>query len=343
MRLMNSEAANYALGLLSMLAMLDSSSLPLSLFEEAWRGTRADIYTDTFNSCTDWRSAYSQIIPNLPRFLGADHDTWDAFAILEAIHLLESYSLLKLDISGNSQSISTHPLTHAWAKDRQDIVTQQDSWRLSGSMLHTSCATDHHHFWTDHGDKIIPHSVAILTAETQILGQPTSLAVSILHQCGMNWMKTDISKLDGALQIRDRLISWAKPDSRIVDAQWLPLYYLFGIEMIKIGGAMEAVAILEDVVIMGKPQLPDEHPHRRSWTCALAYSYLYDHKVAEARSLLEDMFDNGKFIISAGFMPIFIALCDVCKQVGNDTKLISILKKTIEEHYALAQTRHWTS
>lgn len=73
-------------------------------------------------------------VSHLLPFIRADEETWDSFRLVEAVHLLEAYSLVAVNGSGDAMSITMHPLTHAWARDRQGVKQQQQSWLAHNGM-----------------------------------------------------------------------------------------------------------------------------------------------------------------------------------------------------------------
>ena len=118
------EAASDALQLLPVLAMLASTPLPLSLFEVVWKGAQhisheATAEDNDVSYLNTWHVA--QLLP----LLEADGEAWDSFRLVEAVRLLEAYSLVVVSAAGDTMSVSMHALTHAWAKDRQDPKLQR--------------------------------------------------------------------------------------------------------------------------------------------------------------------------------------------------------------------------
>jgi hypothetical protein len=82
-----------------------------------------DVYA-TFEASADILAVLMQI----------DADAWDSFRLIEAIHLLQAFSLVSTDTHSGYLSVSMHPLIHAWARDRQDADRQHHSWLTAGCL-----------------------------------------------------------------------------------------------------------------------------------------------------------------------------------------------------------------
>jgi hypothetical protein len=60
---------------------------------------------------------------------------WDSFRLIEAINLLKALSLVLTDTHSGFLSVSIYPLTHAWARDRQEQAEQHNSWITTGCLV----------------------------------------------------------------------------------------------------------------------------------------------------------------------------------------------------------------
>jgi len=123
-----------ALSLLGILSVLHSGILPLSVFEQAWKGSRTvlrSIATDENDEAqllTEWH------LSKLPAFLAIDIGSWDGYRLKRAASILAHLSLITLHQLSGSSGVSMHPLAHAWAKDRLN-EQQQRTTKLSVGCL----------------------------------------------------------------------------------------------------------------------------------------------------------------------------------------------------------------
>jgi hypothetical protein len=112
----NTDSARDALQLLSVLAALGTTPLPLLVFEAAWKGSRT-ISMDSSgndNSNDDLRRLTSCHLSRLLSLISPDSCEWDSFRLVEAVNQLKSFSLVSTEILNNSGlSVSMHPLIHA--------------------------------------------------------------------------------------------------------------------------------------------------------------------------------------------------------------------------------------
>ncbi|KIM94573.1 hypothetical protein OIDMADRAFT_45566 [Oidiodendron maius Zn] len=134
--------------------MLDSSFLPLQIFQDAWNGCKkvpeANVVSTT--SIDD----LSQIhVSSLPSFVVAEEAEWDSYRLIEATSLLASLSLVTRNNLDGLPGISMHPLTHAWAKDRQNAKQQGAAWMTSGCILGFSRSNNY--LWQTQERRLLPH------------------------------------------------------------------------------------------------------------------------------------------------------------------------------------------
>jgi hypothetical protein len=126
-----------ALQLLSMLAAYGPGRLPLPVSEGGWKGAQSVSPRtgddDDAIQLTLWH------VSHLPPLVQANSKTWDSFRPIEAVSLLKAFSLVSTDTDSGFLSISMHPLTHAWARDRQAATEQHESWVKAGCLIAISC------------------------------------------------------------------------------------------------------------------------------------------------------------------------------------------------------------
>ncbi|KAG9239961.1 P-loop containing nucleoside triphosphate hydrolase protein, partial [Calycina marina] len=154
-----SESAGDALHLLEILSMLDSSLLALQIFEEAWKGCQNVLRNNSVRARgIDEFSLYH--VSQLPSFIVLEKDEWNSFRLIEAISLLASLSLvIRHDLDGDL-GLSMHPLTHAWAKDRQDSERQGVAWVVAGCVLGFSRSNTR--MWQEQERRLLPHILSYL-------------------------------------------------------------------------------------------------------------------------------------------------------------------------------------
>jgi tetratricopeptide (TPR) repeat protein len=279
------EAAQDALQVLSMFSMLGCSPLPLAIFEAAWRGAQEIAMTTVDDDYIDIPSPWH--VKQLISLVEVDADEWDSFRVTEAIHLLTSLSLITANNKDGQASISMHPLTHAWAKDRQERRAQDQSWIATGSMIALSKSNDI--LWRSYERQLRPHLHAYLDREmSEMFGcGPQLMVVRIVFSCGLllNQMRDD-SRL---FSLMNGLFSKLSLNSGTARKEWVSLYNLAGRNLHNYGRVKEAVSLLEEVVKIQEQTLAAEHPDRLTSQHELAGAYQANGQVKEAVSLLEEV------------------------------------------------------
>lgn len=106
--------------------MLDSAVLPLQIFQCAWKGSKKVLGTSS-EKTSEIDAVSRSHVEQLPGFLVVGGEEWDPFRLNGARSELVSLSLVtRHDING-LVGLSMHLLTHAWAKDRQDLKQQKQA------------------------------------------------------------------------------------------------------------------------------------------------------------------------------------------------------------------------
>ena len=277
------KSASNALRLLEILLMLGSSVLPLQIFEEGWKGCKKTC--DANNEATAIDEFSQDHISQLPSFMVPEGDEWDYFRLVEAVSLLASLSIVTRHNLDNDKGVSMHPLTHAWAKDRQDSNCQSVVWIATGCILGFSQSNTR--FWQTQERLLLPHILSYLDIKVKKAFESASEAVisPILLKCG--WvllaMRQDL-KLSHLIQdLLVELDQGANEPSR----ELLPLYDLQARSLRNVGQVKEAVDLLEKVVAIEATTLPETHPDRLASQHAPAVVYEANGQVKEAVDLLE--------------------------------------------------------
>ncbi|KFX98191.1 hypothetical protein V490_02429 [Pseudogymnoascus sp. VKM F-3557] len=280
-----SEAASDALQLLGILSMLDSSVLPLQIFQSAWGGCSIADSVD---------ESYIELITishvsQLPTFVMADSDEWDSYRLTEAKDLLASLSLVTEHDLDGSPGVSMHPLAHAWAKDRQDSTEQSLTWIATGCVLELSQFDIH--TWQKQERRLLPHIQTFvdiwINREVSLRSKP--IVIPIIIQCGyaLQGMRQDMrpdSKLHCLL--KDIFAELGiKPEEFL--KEFLPLYGLQARSLADIGHHGKAVELLEHVVKIKATALAEDHPNQLASQHELAVAYRSNGQVNKAVELLE--------------------------------------------------------
>jgi tetratricopeptide (TPR) repeat protein len=214
-----------------------------------------------------------------------DGAEWDQYRLIEATSLLESLSLVKRHSLGGSSGLSMHPLTHAWAKDRQDLKQQGEAWIATGCVLTFSRFNTR--MWQTQGRLLLPHVQSYLDIEiSKALSFSSEAAViPILLKCG--WSLVDMRQ-DSRLGhlLKDMFITFGKSPEQPLEES-LPLYDLHASSLFNLGKIKRAMELLEHVVKIRETTLAEAHRDRLASQHALALAYRSNGQVKEAVKMLE--------------------------------------------------------
>jgi tetratricopeptide (TPR) repeat protein len=280
------EAEVDALQLLAVLAACGPNRLPLALFEAGWKDARY-FSRNTDQQGTTQLSTWhlSRLLPLLQ--IGAAE--WNSSRLTKAVHMLQSLSLVSTNDYDGVLSVSMHPLIHAWARDRQSMTEQHNSWIAAGclfAMLDRDSA-----FWLKSRWQLRPH-VQALTAwdiSKMFASEPPRKVTTIVVACGwMLYRMRDDSKL---FDLMCSLFNHLGLDPCTVHRKWADVYGLTASNFHNMVRIKEAVSLLEQLVKITE-HLRDNHSKRLKFQFALAQAYLVDGQVKEAAALLEHVAKN---------------------------------------------------
>ncbi|KAL9628781.1 MAG: hypothetical protein Q9204_005667 [Flavoplaca sp. TL-2023a] len=338
------EAAQDALQLLSMLGMCAASRIPLQrLFEEGWKG--AQIVSSSTSSNKD----YSDIldtwhVSHLPWLLKADADAWDPFRLVEAIGLLNAFSLVSADTHDDLLSVSMHPLTSAWALDRLGAAAQHNAWLATGCLM---AVANHDHMLGYMLWKLVrqlqPHLEALTSfgVEDMFASEPPVKISSMITRCGwlLHELRDDVKLKD----LMDNLMLYLNMDPLIVDVRWLPVYDLLASSLRSHGKALEAVSLLEQVVDIKKQILAEDDYARLFSEHTLACAYIENEQVERAVSLLEQvvqveeqilaMDDSARLASQHELARAYQANGQIEKAVSVIEQVVQVEEQTIAENH----------
>jgi hypothetical protein len=285
LQLSPTESAADALQLLPVLAICGPSRLPLPLFEAGWKGAQSissrNAGDNDIIKLTPW------YISHLLPLLQTDANAWDSFRLIEAINLLKAFSLVSTDRYDGFLSVSMHPLTHAWARDRQEMAEQHDSWVTTGCLV--AISRGNRDFWRQHKRQLQPHVQVLIAWEINRMftSEPLVEITSILINCG--WLLYDMRDDIKLFVLMQSLFTYLSLDPRTVDRDWLAVYDLTACNLVNYGKVKDAVSLLEQVVKIREQTLAEDHPSRLASQHALARAYQANGQVKEAVSLLEQV------------------------------------------------------
>lgn len=332
------ETARDALQLLSVLSMMTPSPLPLRLFKTAWEECQKREFLNDADDDGDVRDLTTRHVDHLISPLKLRAGSWDSHQLVEAIHLLKSLSLLSEETSNGLTSISMHPLTHSWARDRQSPDSQVQSWFATGSMIALSGMTYHStgndDLWSPHNRQLRPHLLEFMNLETDDVFEkgPKIMIARILYRCGwlLYSMREDYT-LRGSL---DELFERLGLERENVSEAWLPLHELAAYNLKNCGRPSEAVTQLEGIVEIRNATLPEEHSARLKSQLELAIAYDLDGRVADARSLLEQVVEVHKRLSlpreEAELLSSQHALAMVYVQSGRVAEAVTLLEQVVK-------------
>jgi hypothetical protein len=275
------ESARDALRLLEILSMFDSSVLPFQIFEEAWKGCKEISQANDEDRGIDEFSRYHVL--QLPKLIVPDEDEWDHFRLTEASALLVSLSLATRQDLNSCVGLSMHPLTHAWAKDRQDSKRQGVAWIATGCVLGFSRSNTR--MWRTQERRLLPHVLSYLDLKVKKAFDLASKTVitSILLKCGWALLgmrqDTRLGQLlqDMFLELRQ------KPDKPSEDL--LPLYDLQARSLMDLGRNKAARELLEQVIRIRETTQPKTHPSTLTTMSNLAGVLVSRGKYADAEAI----------------------------------------------------------
>ncbi|KAI4127097.1 MAG: hypothetical protein LQ338_003383 [Usnochroma carphineum] len=327
---MQTEVATDALQLLPVLGTCAASRLPLPLFEAAWK--RAQII-DSSNTTDDDDSLNLSLwhVAHLPPFLQADADAWDSFRLVEAVSLLKAFSFVSTDTHDEFLSVSMHPLTNAWARDRLDKMAQHDACLATGCLMAISGGDET--LWRKQGRQLQPHLESLMSWDLDGIFalEPTRKITCIITKCGwLLYQMRDDAKLS---VLMSNLMTYLILDPLIVDAKWLPVYDLTARNLVDFGRSPEAVPLLEQVVQIREQTLPKNHSDRLVSQHELARAYLVNRQVKEAVSLLEQVVQIREQILAEDHPERLVSqheLARAYKANGQVKEAVSLLEQVVQ-------------
>ncbi|KAG4431351.1 hypothetical protein IFR05_013165 [Cadophora sp. M221] len=280
-----SKSASDALRLLEILSMLGFNVLPLQIFEEAWKGCK-EILQDSDKARTI--DEFSQDhVSQLPNFVVPNEDEWDPFRLIEAVSLLASLSLVTRHDLNNGKGLSMHPLTHAWAKDRQYSKCQGVAWIAAGCVLGFSRASTR--MWQTQERHLLSQIQSYLDVKisTVLSFGSEVIVIPIILKCG--WTLLDMRQDSRLSHLLEDIFTELRKKPEEPLQEFLPLYDLQARSLLNIGKEKIALALLEKLVKAREATIVKDHPDLLASQHTLARAYNANGQVKDAVELHEQV------------------------------------------------------
>ncbi|KAF4954960.1 hypothetical protein FSARC_11989 [Fusarium sarcochroum] len=333
----DTEAANDALQLLSLLSILGNSPIPLQVFEEAWKQSR-DITqkSDNTEANNDLRHLTSWHIPRLPQFSAPETSQWDSFQLIEAVNLLKTYSLISTEVSDKSElSVSMHPLVYVWANERLSPTQLHQSWIASGCLI--ALFSPNLVFWQKHQRQFHAHIHALLSRERSQLfsREPPAMIVRIFMSCA--WQLYKMRDDERLLDLLDGILQDLNLDNMIVETQWLGIYELRGRGLIYHGRVKEAVVLMKQVVKAKEKTMAEADYSRLASQHVLSKVYQADGQIQKAIALMEHVAKVNEKILAEDDRSRLASQCGLAQVYQLDGQLQKAV--TLMEHVVAINER----
>ena len=331
----NNQAADDALQLLQILSMLSRNSLPVRMFEAAWKGAQEVLDEADENNRIARLSKWH--VSRLPAFIPAEYEEWDDFRLCEAGHLLASLSLITRSTENDTTAYSMHPLTHAWAKDRQSRKQQEQAWTSAGSIIALSQWDKQ--LWREYERALRPHLRSLVGAEMVMFSYGPQLKIAqILLRCGRLLLKM---REDHRLYtLITTIIAEMSLDSQTPPEDSLSLFDLAARNLRHMGKPQEAVRLLERVYQVREKILAEDHPDRLASQHALAIAYESNGQVEKAIQLLEHVVQVQEKTLAEDHPDRLAsqhALAVAYQSNGQVEKAIQLLEHVVQAEKILAE------
>lgn len=271
-----------ALNLLHILGFLHLQDIPESMFTRA----REDViaiheHINRVGPLDEIHQLSQRQTSRLPNFMMQENDTaMDSFLwrLRKALDLLESYSLIKITISGESLSFSMHPLVHTWTRIRHDLVIQETGWKAAGCIIALSMHGSEYNVFLE---KLRSHVVAYLNyLSSESLVTMTDLEICQTHY-KVSWLLVHLNegpKCRSLLDMLETSEAWAGARAR----SDLQVQVLTASCFDEEGRPHEAVELLEQLMCMGHADAPEVQQ-------VLTMAYVHSNQHQKAIVLLEQI------------------------------------------------------
>jgi tetratricopeptide (TPR) repeat protein len=280
------QASEDALELLPLLAMCNPSQLPLFIFEDAWKLAQWIRSTNP-----DYEKPIRRLLPSqwhvskLPLFVRGIGPTWDSFRLVEAVHALEALALVSFHRGKGTESVSMHPLVHAWARDRQDHQEEQVSWVSIGCIFAMIYMSKHQLYYM----QLLPHVHALISRDMKSAfhQMPEMEIATIFVGCGERLCHMRGDRI--LSELLDRLCSYLGLMDLLVDSEWIYLFALISFNLEACGKTQDAAHVLQEAVRICEETLPETDEFRLLLQRRLATLYKGQGKIEKAIWILKQL------------------------------------------------------
>ncbi|KAL5321236.1 hypothetical protein ACEPPN_012050 [Leptodophora sp. 'Broadleaf-Isolate-01'] len=310
------ESASDALRLLEILSMLSSSVLPLQIFEEAWKGSRK------ISQASDEAKGIDEFsrdhVSQLPSFIVPEEDEWDPFRLIEASSRLASLSLATRQDLDGGVVLSMHPLTHAWAKDRQDPKYQGVAWIVTGCILGLSRSSAR--LWQTQERLLLPHILSYLDIKFKKAFSlaSTALITPLFLKCG--WALLNMRQDSKLSQLLQDIFLELRQEVNEPSEEFLSLYDLQARSLMNLGRNEAARALLEQVIKIRETTLPKTHPDTLTTMSTLAQVLSSQGKYADAEAMNRQTLEIKEEVLGKKHPDTLITMSNLASVLSSQGK-----------------------
>ncbi|KAF7509409.1 hypothetical protein GJ744_008132 [Endocarpon pusillum] len=282
-----------ALGLLQILAVMDSGTVSLDIFEPVSKD-RINPKSSSFNDQPDVGVVSFKMTKwqyeRLPEFVNLDCRLPKSTRLQRAVELLQSFSLIqqaKNDTAG-SEVISAHPVIHAWIKARQSSEDRQSTWIRTAALLAFSSTNFSER--SESSEKIFrKHLQSVFDAQesTQIRGLPSVEIARLLFGCYT--LSKSIRDLKTCQLLLGRIFSTMEVDRDVPSVLYAELYLEEAFCLEQCSQIKKAIEVLELLACVCEPMLPENSVTRLRTQHNLASLYLRNKQFQQSVELFRNV------------------------------------------------------
>lgn len=338
-----------ALNLLHNIAFMHNNGVSEALFQKA-----SEYALQLKNSRTEEDEIVTSLsVRHVMRLPDYAQQVWSSFQgrgkWRELCAILESLSIITINVDGDSITISVHPLVHTWAKWRQDHQTQCRAWQSTATIIALSCQG--HYAYIPDFIFLHPHTRACVSHEIEDYTKDISEmeAAQLFFQfASVLYRMDDQSSLCSLVErIQTRL-----QDREGIDPE-IPIQLKILVARISLWqeNYRRAVETCREVLDSRAETLAEDHPLRLSSQHNLAEAYLHNGQIDEAVESLEHVIqiekkqsaENEASLLDAQHVLAFAYASNsqMDKAIELLEHMIKIRKKTVpEDHPSLLTSQH---
>jgi len=258
---------------------------------------------------------------------------WDPYLIREAINLLSSFSLLTVSRSGDRILVQSHPLVHAWARDKMDETEQKRCWLKAASTLAMSIKWDVDLLDDQHQRSLVPHldSCLVLRVDELFVEENArerlhmAITFADVYDHAFRWQR--------ALELQERVVEGLRNACGEEDAQTLIALSTLGNYYQKVGEAQKGLGILEQVLSTQRRIVGEEDPNILYTKISLAACYFYLGQHHNSINLCEETVEiMTRLWGNENRWPLGVTGClaDSYAALGQEQKAIELQERVLE-------------